>query len=568
MKNIQIIKAWVAMYIDNSIEKFMHYYGLNNTVDNQSNKLFYISALGFFLLNTNFQRQFLGVIIAYFFFKYFSNKVGNIQTYVNKSSVVLRFFCITSALGVVIGEWQALYSTTTSKLLKAANVVNVLEYIDIPFIFASVCFVFAWYFAYCLLVFFWNQLHKIIEETGIFKELKIYEIVIYSVLTILSITYMAYAFMHSNAFYSYADKYDLIYTSDTIPLFKNNVYVYVSHAENDFRQPLFAFFSAPFIGISYLISFVFNLPLDLKAILVNIPQIILMHLATIILCKTIKLKAHQRICMFIVFYCTYTQMLFSIMLEQYVVGYFWLMLSIYCIVNNYRDRMALWGAAGTLITNLALVPFALGSTPWKKLKNWLYEIKSYILEFVLIVIALSRIDIFLKFFGKVSLYTSFSGENINFIDKFYQYTEFIHNYFLLPNAGEMFLKNDGYIWRLYDISAINMIGVTILVIALLWGIFNIDEKSSCISIAWIGLSFLLLVILGWGTKENGLILYELYFGWPFLVLIVQLIARLEKAINTRLLFPIVTIVFMFLCLENNIVAINELVNFAVTYYPN
>ena len=77
----------------------------------------------------------------------------------------------------------------------------------------------------------------------------------------------------------------------------------------------------------------------------------------------------------------------------------------------------------------------------------------------------------------------------------------------------------------------------------------------------------MLLGLGWGTKENGLILYALYFGWAFLVLLFQLIEKVESKLNLKFLVPVVTIVVVVVLLVVNIPAIIEMVNFAITYYP-
>ena len=84
---------------------------------------------------------------------------------------------------------------------------------------------------------------------------------------------------------------------------------------------------------------------------------------------------------------------------------------------------------------------------------------------------------------------------------------------------------------------------------------------------WVGFSVIMLLGLGWGTKENGLILYALYFGWAFLVLLFQLVEKIESKLNIKFLIPVVTMVAVIALLVINIPAILEMVNFAITYYP-
>jgi hypothetical protein len=104
-------------------------------------------------------------------------------------------------------------------------------------------------------------------------------------------------------------------------------------------------------------------------------------------------------------------------------------------------------------------------------------------------------------------------------------------------------------------------------LAVISAIWNRDKKSSLLAAGWVGFSVIMLLGLGWGTKENGLILYALYFGWAFLVLLFQLVEKIENKLTIKFLIPVVTMVAVIALLVINIPAILEMVNFAITYYP-
>ena len=72
-------------------------------------------------------------------------------------------------------------------------------------------------------------------------------------------------------------------------------------------------------------------------------------------------------------------------------------------------------------------------------------------------------------------------------------------------------------------------------------------------------------LLGWGAKENGMILYTLYFGWAFVSLIVMLIDKLPEKLNVLkyVLYAASIIALMYF----NIPGIIEIIRFGVTYYP-
>jgi hypothetical protein len=84
---------------------------------------------------------------------------------------------------------------------------------------------------------------------------------------------------------------------------------------------------------------------------------------------------------------------------------------------------------------------------------------------------------------------------------------------------------------------------------------------------WCAFSAILLVGLGWGTAENGLILYGLYFSWAFYVLLRQaLVWPLEQAKLTRWQTGLDAVLAAVL-LVLNVPGMAALLRFAVSNYP-
>ena len=75
------------------------------------------------------------------------------------------------------------------------------------------------------------------------------------------------------------------------------------------------------------------------------------------------------------------------------------------------------------------------------------------------------------------------------------------------------------------------------------------------------------MLLGWGTQENGLILYALYFGWAFWVLLYQLAEALCAFLRRPGLLPVLTIGAAGVLLLINLPAMGQMVSFLVTHYP-
>ena len=166
---------------------------------------------------------------------------------------------------------------------------------------------------------------------------------------------MFYIFNLTQAFYGTDNMYNVIYTSDSPALVKEKVYAYLKHTENDLRQPLFAIFSAPFTGFVYLINRIFHTSATINAFLINVCQLALMFLANILLANLLQLNRIKRIIFVFFVSCTYTSLLFSVMMEQYIFAYFWLIFVIFEIMVYSRPSFISMNAAiGTLITSASI----------------------------------------------------------------------------------------------------------------------------------------------------------------------------------------------------------------------
>lgn len=566
-------KAYLLSYIESEVDAFSKAFVIQNThmknnANNLLSKLLPISTFCFFFLNTNFQRQLIGVFMAWLFFKYFFKKVPDVIGRLNSSSIGLRCFAFISSVGICVGEWHWFYSETTIKWNKAMEFLGIYNPLDLPLVLGSVCAVLALLFVYCMLVFFWINMYRVISELKVSCDTRWCQVLLYVALSLTLIVCMASAFIKTEVFYGTVFSNDIIYTSDSPSLVKSNVYVSIANIENDLRQPLFAYFAAPFIGIAYLYSIFLGPSATIQAILVNSIQIFMFVLAGVFLAKTMKLNPLNEICFVFLSFCTYSNLLFCFMMEQYIVAYFWLMLCLYCICKNYSNRMVLWATGGTLITSLLVIPYMYFRERRYNIKEIIQKTSNHILEFVFMLIILSRVDVILKLKGKTSFYVdSFSGVGISFVDRLYQYFEFIHNCFLPPNTIIQKGIGNHIAWQLASIKDFNCFGIAIMLLALISAYINRKNKITLFAVMWVAFSFIMLACIGWGTKENGLVLYSIYFGWPFFLLIFQLLESIQKFFNTNLFIPIVTVVIGIILLQSNIAAINKIIEFGCLFYP-
>ena len=520
--------------------------------------LYFIPSLGYLI----------GLLIAFTASLIVSSQISSISVYIKNAHVGIKIVSLLTALGICWGG-QTFFDTIWS----ASSQVQALEArlpisIDIPAVIGALGAVAAVYFVYFYVLTFWKEMAKIISDNGIFDDVYTPERIVYGILIVASVALVVFSFAQSEAFYGTEYPYDIIYTSDSPTLVKSNAYLALNHPENDLRQPLFAVFAAPFVAIPYLFGKLLGTSASLQAMLIDIIQVIMLFAANFMLAKMMKLYPIKRVCFMLLTSCTYTHLLFILMMEQYIVAYFWLIFCIYLIIENqHPDRIALWGAGGTLLTSMVLLPFMSDKNPIRNFKEWFSDMVRYGLEFVAVMLVFCRFDVIFNLVSRLSFLSSFTGKKLTFADKLYQYISFIANCFVAPDAGVNTTAVNHISWQLNPVTGLNFVGAAILLLVIVSAILNREKRSSMLSAGWVAFSGVILLGVGWGTKENGLILYSLYFGWAFLVLLFQLVEKIEDKLNVQFLVPVFCIGCAVVLAVVNIPAIMELVNFAITYFP-
>lgn len=480
---------------------------------------------------------------------------SSFDTFMSRTKIKTRVIALLSALG-------ACYC--------AFDVLKSVDYVwsGNTFVLRIVFMILGFPFAYVVNLLFWHKFESLIY--GIIREnrITVIERMIYAALFILFCFYIVFCFLNSNAFYE-ADRYvDVIYTSDSPALVKFNCFVLLDHFENDLRQPLFAVFSAPLMGIPCLVgSLIPGIPM---AVFIAFAQIIMMLFSAFILATELKLSPVQRICFILLSSFSYSFLLFAVMMEQYVVVVFWLVLTIHFMSHDKDSAcMSSYAASGTLLISGALVPFILKPDKPDRgsIVSWIKHMCIYCIDFVLLLVLSGRIHLIVNAVDNFRALFSFTGEKVSIHNRLLQYLNFVGSCFFAPET-KIVRFNGGYSgWYLAEASDINFIGIAIIFLSLAGFIVTRKNKLSVVSFGWMCFSVLVLVGIGWGSAENGMVLYSLYFGWPFLVLIFSFFKYIEERLRTKFIIPVMTGVMTLLLLLSNIPSIVDLINYAITEYP-
>lgn len=371
----------------------------------------------------------------------------------------------------------------------------------------------------------------------------------------------------TNVFYSpESANYDVVYTSDSPYLYKTNAFLNPNSEENSpAKQPLFGIFAIPFALIASLLSKIFFFFPNAYPVFLTFVQIVLIGIMSIMLARMFKIKEGNKIYFHLFYICTFSSFIFMFTLEQYIISTFYLILLMYIYKNlKQGPNYSFIASAGTLTTSAIMLPFLSKS---KTIKEWLLNAFKCFLAFMAVVIMFGQFYFIFDFIqGIFSNLNDFGGKDVTITDRLKQYFSFVKGIFISIEGQVVSPDNNDYWYYQYLLKPINhfsKIGILILIACLVSLILNRKNKMAQVSFGWIIFSFILIVFVGYGTAENGVNLYSLYFSWAFIGLIYLLI---DKIIKNDMLKKIIIACLCLLMVIINIPEFINIINFGIQYY--
>jgi len=536
----------------------------------RSNTLLFLSAMVYIRLNVIpfafwLVELFTALIVLAAVFTQFHDVFGKVKTI----ALPIKIYAAISSLGIC--HYSALtFRDYVTDFPVSGWIMGLIENkAAMSYVFSYVLALMAFFSVF---VFSSLLLDLIVQKLKpLFHSLSKIEIVVYSVIALVIMACVCCVFMRTRIFYEGHGPCDLVYVFDTPDLMDPNAYLGLFHHQNDIKQPLFAAFAAPIIGFWYFLSLpLTNLSPFWQPVFMNAIQNVLLVITNVLLAKMLKTDTLGRICFVLVSSVTYSTVLYSLVMEQYIIATFWLILVIYSLVTDNKQTAICSSAAnGTLLTGLALliVPENTDESCKKTaLRSYFVSVEKRIACFLVILLALGRIDILINFSFSITLLSGYA-EGPDIIGRFNQFTNFVSSYFIAPAASAT--QFSGHLsWQLSDsmISTPSILGIVIFALCISSFVINRKNKFAAIAALWAGISFALLCIIGWGSAENGMIIYSLYFGWEYLVLMFMLLTRLSEKIRLKILIPLVCLAMTVLLVMFNYQGIKDMIDFAITAY--
>ena len=527
-----------------------------------SNWFIPLSAVFFLLTNTGMPNEnglpfefYWSIIPSAILILVLSAVFPSFAAFMSRTKVKLRVIALLSSLGICYGLFDVLRDVPYAWGGNTFALRLLFLILGIPFVFAAN-------------LIFWDKFEALIVDIISEADIKKPEWIIYTILFLVFCALVSLCFLSSQAFYGTEYDLDIIYSSDSPELLKYNAYIALDHVENDVRQPLFAVFSAPLMGIPCLIGTL--MPFVPRALILDFAQILLLFFTALILACELDLSTIRRICFMLVASSTYTFLLFSLMMEQYIIAFFWLVLAIRYMSRDRKDALKFsYAASGTLLISGILVPFIVkpGKKGFELVFEWVKRLLIYGFEFLLMLLMAGRFNLILNALDNLAVLSLFTGKTIGYYERLLQYLNFVGGCFIAPASEAAVVKNTYVGWHLSEVTSVSITGVIIIALSVAGFIVTRRSKISKFALGWICLSLFVLIVIGWGIYENGLILYALYFGWPFYVLIFNLLKSIEDKIKIKCIIPAVSAVLILLFLINNVPAVADLFNFAVRAYP-
>ncbi len=363
-------------------------------------------------------------------------------------------------------------------------------------------------------------------------------------------------------------QYDIIYTTDSSDIYRNETFLNVNSPYNEpSKQPLFGVFALPFGFLALVLSKVLFFIPNSYIVCLSTVQFCLFLITILMITRLLKLNTTDKRNFCLIFISLFSTIVFAFTLEQYIISLFYLILLLYAYYYHKNDvNYTYVSGVGTLTTTGVLLPFISKN---KNFKSLVLNIFKCIILFVGIIVLFGQLSSITTFFENMfNNLDGFAGGDISFIDRIKQYLNFVKGIFIPVSSTVVSADESNFWYPQYLLSPVynfSKFGIAILCICLLSFILNRKNKIAQVSAFWVLYSIIILCFIGFGTQENGLILYSLYFSWAFMILCYLLFI---KIIKKSLLRNVLTIIICACLLFLNIPAFNEIINFGIMFYPN
>lgn len=366
---------------------------------------------------------------------------------------------------------------------------------------------------------------------------------------------------------------DIIYMFDNPYHIEHDSFFISFGGANDFRNIFFGLFSWPVVLPLRIASDIARLVGGFNAYpyLVAAAQHVAMALSAVLFGRMAAKTPWGRAGFLLLYAASYPVLLNVLILEQYAFPVFWMASFLYAWLRLDDDalmQMSCLAGSGCLVSSAAMLApvFLYDRERAKKHTGNIFIAAMGILctsgQTAALLYAMFSMRRTLLFFGA----------NVGMGSRLKQFTVFLRSLFLQPQVKlflapvNQFLNDHEYpAYGLSNDIAFSAVGIAVLCIVILGAALNYKDKFSVSCAWWCAVSVLILVMAGWGSYENGYVIYSLYFGWAFVALSYKL---LETVLGRwpKMLFGACACLSAGMLLVN-MPGISGMLSFLGQYYP-
>lgn len=364
---------------------------------------------------------------------------------------------------------------------------------------------------------------------------------------------------HVNGFWY---NFDLIYSADSGYLVHQDVFRNVGAEQNDLRQPLFGLFSMPFAQAAWLISRPLFFLNNRYLVVLQMMEMWLFLLAAVMIARMLELQGTEKLLFLAILSVTFPVLIFSLTAEQYLMAVFWLVLLCYLEKDKVGGSLSYIAATGSMLTSGVFFPLV----TWdKKPARFIKNTMKLCGAFFGVMILSGRLTTFLDVRTYIEGYGYYAGGNVEPVQKMMQFINFVGVSFAAPASRVDFETYSHVSWQMEPVTGWRFLGFVVLAAAVAGVLVKPKKRFSGICGGWMAFSLLLLGIVGWGTIDNGLMLYSLYFGWAYVAMCVQFIDHVLERVRPAKL-AVLGLIFVVTAVIN-FAALKEVLLFATQFFP-
>ena len=381
--------------------------------------------------------------------------------------------------------------------------------------------------------------------------------------SVLAAIAIVLVYSHSNAFYGGGTPYDIVYTTDSGSLVDGNAFFFVNAYENDIRQPLFAVFSMPFAVVAMLMSKLLFFVPNAYPVVLACAQAALLLFGFTLFARVLGFTGVDRVLLLLLLLASYPALLFLFTIEQYVFSVFWVFVLLYIWHERAEHRaLPFVAASGSLLASGVLFPLLFEG---KSAKERVRALINGGLAFFAVFVVFARVPLLNRALQNAKDVASFAGETVPIGDRAMQFFSFVSACFARPAAAVDLTTYTHASYQLLPVAGLHWAGIALFALAAVSAVLHWRDRSFRVCSLWAAFSVLLLLVVGWGAAENGMVLYTLYFFWAYAALLYALVIRVFRQ-NNALRYAVAAAILCLLVVVN-FFGMLDLIRFATQYYP-